>query len=215
MKNYIFKYIYHTMLAIMLLISSVSVLLFLFLRSTFIYNLFVKCTTLDSKIQINKDVLNNNYKILINYISNPFNKNLSLPNFPISNSGMIHFQEVKRIFMILFLLSILFSFFIITHLIITKKKDISTNLLFLRIMPIISFFISLIILLVCTINFETAFITFHKLLFKNDYWIFDPKTDPIINALPENFFLLASMFIIIPLIIESLILFFKYTRKKI
>ncbi len=37
--------------------------------------------------------------------------------------------------------------------------------------------------------FNTLFIKFHELFFNNDAWIFDPKKDPIILALPEEFFM--------------------------
>jgi integral membrane protein (TIGR01906 family) len=37
-------------------------------------------------------------------------------------------------------------------------------------------------------NFSTLFIQFHLLFFDNDYWILDPKTDLMINILPEGFF---------------------------
>ena len=42
------------------------------------------------------------------------------------------------------------------------------------------------------------FVTFHRLLFANDDWLFDPKLDPIINALPASYFLAAfSLFILL------------------
>lgn len=37
-------------------------------------------------------------------------------------------------------------------------------------------------------NFSALFIQFHLLFFDNDYWILDPKTDLMINILPEGFF---------------------------
>ena len=33
------------------------------------------------------------------------------------------------------------------------------------------------------VNWEYVFVTFHQLVFNNDYWMFDPTTDPIINIL--------------------------------
>ena len=38
------------------------------------------------------------------------------------------------------------------------------------------------------VNFEGSFVLFHKTMFNNDYWIFDPNLDPVINILPEEFF---------------------------
>ena len=39
------------------------------------------------------------------------------------------------------------------------------------------------------IGFERFFIYFHQILFRNTDWLFDPATDPIINVLPESFFM--------------------------
>lgn len=211
MKHTILKYTYHTILAILGLILSVTTLLFIFLKSTIIYSIFIQYTGLSKTIQVSNDVLNLNYKVLISYLTNPMNAKLTFPNFPMSNSASVHFMEVKQIFMILLALGILGAIIIFIHIAINKKKATPSKLLFLSIMPIISFIISIIILLACTIDFEDAFIIFHKILFKNNYWIFNPITDPIIDALPENFFLLAGLFIVIPLLIESLILLFRFT----
>ena len=38
-------------------------------------------------------------------------------------------------------------------------------------------------------NFDRFFVMFHGVFFNNDAWIFNPATDPIINVLPETFFL--------------------------
>lgn len=39
------------------------------------------------------------------------------------------------------------------------------------------------------LDFDKAFTTFHKLFFPGkDNWLFDPRTDPIINLLPTEFF---------------------------
>jgi integral membrane protein (TIGR01906 family) len=39
------------------------------------------------------------------------------------------------------------------------------------------------------VGFDTFFIKFHELFFSNDDWLFNPATDPIINVLPEQFFM--------------------------
>ena len=39
------------------------------------------------------------------------------------------------------------------------------------------------------IGFDQFFIAFHGLFFNNDAWLFNPLTDPIINALPEAYFM--------------------------
>jgi integral membrane protein (TIGR01906 family) len=42
-------------------------------------------------------------------------------------------------------------------------------------------------------NFDRFFIVFHEMLFRNQDWLFDPATDPIINVLPEGFFMLCFL----------------------
>ena len=41
------------------------------------------------------------------------------------------------------------------------------------------------------------FIGFHHVMFSNDYWLFDPATDPVILILPDAFFLHCALAILI------------------
>lgn len=40
----------------------------------------------------------------------------------------------------------------------------------------------------CMINFDASFRIFHRIFFTNNLWIFDPRSDYMINMLPEGFF---------------------------
>ena len=62
----------------------------------------------------------------------------------------------------------------------------------------------LILMLPIVVNFEGSFILFHKIMFNNDYWIFAPNLDSVINILPEEFFFHAGLMILILIIIASL-----------
>lgn len=48
--------------------------------------------------------------------------------------------------------------------------------------------ILLLIVLACCVDFTACFTVFHKLLFTNELWLFDPATDYMIRMLPEGFF---------------------------
>ncbi|HFG9620637.1 TPA: DUF1461 domain-containing protein, partial [Clostridioides difficile] len=48
------------------------------------------------------------------------------------------------------------------------------------------------------------------LLFRNDYWIFNPDLDPVINILPEEFFFHSGMMILILILLVSIVLFVMY-----
>ena len=58
-----------------------------------------------------------------------------------------------------------------------------------------------------TVNWEYVFVTFHQLVFNNDYWLFDPTTDPIINILPDVFFMHCTIMIFVLVMAGSLLCF--------
>ena len=122
-----------------------------------------------------------------------------LPDFSMSEAGMIHFAEVKHIFLVLYVIVLLFilafGVFLVTRHHHKDKCILSTfnrgaNLTFLT-FGILIFFI--------TINFSGTFTVFHKLFFNNNYWMFDYRTDPVILALPEQLFMIISIIIIMSL----------------
>ncbi|WP_195987229.1 DUF1461 domain-containing protein, partial [Clostridium sp. D53t1_180928_C8] len=61
-------------------------------------------------------------------------------------------------------------------------------------------------------DFSKAFIIFHKIFFKNNYWIFDETIDPIINALPEELFMIYGAIILAIVILAAIII--KLINKK-
>ncbi len=143
-----------------------------------------------------------NYKRVINYVQNPFNKELVLNNVPMSEFGRIHFFEVKRIFVALYIISIVFILIMIFKLITNKNKDLGKRIIedfngSVNIAALIFIFVSI----AATIDFSKTFYFFHKIFFRNNYWIFDPATDPIINALPEEFFMTELILVVALLVI--------------
>jgi len=62
------------------------------------------------------------------------------------------------------------------------------------------------------INFSKTFYFFHKIFFRNDYWIFDPVIDPIINSLPEELFMIELILIIGLLMLFTLIIKLLYYK---
>ena len=68
------------------------------------------------------------------------------------------------------------------HVFIKKKNE-----KFLLHGSIVTIIFPIALVLPIAINFEKSFVLFHKLLFSNDYWMFDIETDPIILMLPEEF----------------------------
>ena len=108
-----------------------------------------------------------------------------LPTLPMSVTGEIHFQEVKRIFdfmQIAGLLTMAASAILIIRGI--RRNDLG----WLRLSGVLGFVIPLVLGALAALNWERFFVTFHELFFDNDYWLFDPVTDPVINILPDTYF---------------------------
>jgi integral membrane protein (TIGR01906 family) len=148
-----------------------------------------------------------NYKRMISYVQNPFNKELVFNSLPMSNFGRIHFFEVKRIFIALYIISIIFIVAMISKIITNKNKDLGKRLIrsFNNSVNIIALIFISVSIMVAT-DFSKTFYFFHKIFFRNDYWIFDPIADPIINALPEEFFMIELMLIISLLILFTVVI---------
>ena len=59
-------------------------------------------------------------------------------------------------------------------------------------------------------NWDKVFVLFHKIVFNNDYWIFDPVTDPVIMILPDTFFMHCALMILALVVLGSVICLLLY-----
>lgn len=214
--KYIMNLLLKILIAIGTSISIISIATIMALNSTFVYKVMINKYNLVEATGVSADNLMKNYNGLINYLQNPFIEKLKFENFIMSTSGEIHFIEVKDIFTSLIYISIIFILGIVIYLFFAKllnnkrainqmikNFNLSSNIL-------ITSLITLIILFI--VDFSKVFIIFHKIFFKNDYWIFDPNIDPIINALPEELFMIYALIIIGIVILFSVIIKIFYRR---
>lgn len=161
---------------------------------------------------LDKETIIKNYNTLIDYNSPFFKGDLKFPDLSSSLEGLQHFADVKNIFTTIYYIAgmtlILCSIIIIYK---KAKKDYS----YLLVSSIIVFLISAIFAIAGILNFDAAFVIFHKIFFQNDFWLFDPATDPVIKLLPDTFFLHSLIFIILFGFIGSLVLFLisRYLRR--
>lgn len=137
------------------------------------------------------ETLRHNFNVLMAYLVNPFADTLHMPNFPSSPDGLQHFKDVKRLFLVALGLTVVLLpglyFFLKENLAILYHNA-------LRFVMGTPLFIGLIAAL---IGFDSFFVSFHKIFFRNDTWLFDPDTDPIINVLTENYFMFTFIIFII------------------
>ncbi|MFR7590915.1 MAG: TIGR01906 family membrane protein [Longibaculum sp.] len=160
---------------------------------------------------LSKEVIQKNYDVLIQYQSLFYQGSLNLPDFVMSTTGRIHFEEVKHIFdMIQIMFVVTFGISAVMIYQNIKQKEYR----FLQLTPIFSIGIPLIIGFFAALDFDKAFVIFHKIFFRNDYWIFDYTTDPVITILPESFFMHCFMLIILIVILISIAMYMIYRRKR-
>lgn len=161
-----------------------SVVLVLNFRPLYYHD--VQTLHLSRETGLSEETICRNYDVLIDY--NLFWKGedtLTFPDFPMSEQGRIHFEEVKRIFVALqygmIVMLILFTGGIIWNV---RRRSFG----FLRATAATSLVIPAVLGALVAMNWERFFIGFHKLMFSNDYWLFDPARDPVILILPDEFF---------------------------
>ncbi|MBY1078774.1 TIGR01906 family membrane protein, partial [Clostridioides difficile] len=151
---------------------------------------------------LSKDDIKLNYDYLIDYNLNKNVSEFKLPTLKSSPQGKIHFEEVRNIFQNINKLAKLLLVVSLVGIILSVKnkniKILKTTSITLIIMP-------LLLTVPILLNFEKSFIIFHKLLFRNDYWIFNPDLDPVINILPEEFFFHSGMMILILILLVSIL----------
>ena len=63
-------------------------------------------------------------------------------------------------------------------------------------------------------GWERFFVAFHTLVFRNDYWLFDPATDPVITILPDAFFLQCAAGIVLLILAGGTVLLISGLHKR-
>ena len=175
-----------TFVGSLLFLLSLSILLTIYL-AWFIYSQEISWLNLINRVHLQPQTIQNNFNVLMDYLTNPLNQALEMPDFPSSASGIHHFAVVKGLFHLsqgvaLVTLPIFYLFW---------KQVIQKGFLSLyRRGLLIMLSLPLVLVLVGVfIGFEQFFTLFHQILFVgDDTWLFDPAKDPVILILPEDFF---------------------------
>ena len=128
--------------------------------------------------------------------------------FPFSASGAAHFADCKPLFVFDVSLAGASAAVIIAILALhfTRVVKICSwrghSAAFYTAIAAIA--VPIILGLLISLDFNAAFTIFHAILFPGkSNWLFDPSTDPIINVLPEEFFMNCAIFIGVGLAVSS------------
>ncbi|MDO5422912.1 MAG: TIGR01906 family membrane protein [Eubacteriales bacterium] len=155
-----------------------------------------------------------NYDALIDYNSMFFHGELSFPTLPMSEHGQIHFEEVKQIFVFLQYACIISGILFLSGAWLQLRKK---RYGFLFTTWVISTVFPLLVGLLAALNWDWFFVAFHHLLFRNDYWLFDPATDPIIDLLPDSYFFRCLVVIAVLMVVLTQgcgLLYRRFAKKK-
>lgn len=160
---------------------------------------------------VSKEVIKKNYDILIQYQNVFYRGTLDLPDFIMSTTGRIHFEEVKRIFDIIQILCMITG---VISLVMIYQNIKDKEYRYLKLTSVFAIVIPTILGFLASLDFDKAFVIFHKIFFRNDYWIFNSATDPIITILPESFFMHCFIMIVVIVIVLSVICYIIYRKKE-
>ena len=144
-----------------------------------LYPMEIHWLGIQSRTGFSASVIMKNVNVLMNYLTNPFQWVLKMPQFPSSKNGLHHFEAVKYLF---HLVTVVF--------LVTLPGFIQ----FMRTVVKKGYFPILFAALAVFIGFDQFFTLFHQVLFAGDTtWLFDPRVDSIILALPEDYFMHAFL----------------------
>lgn len=170
--------------AVILVLISLSVTLTI--NAVWLYRLDIGWLHISQDVHLSASVLMHNYGQLLAYLELPWVTELNMSNFPTSFTGMIHFEDVKRLFLldhVVLIVSLVPAGWYLRQL--ARRAEQWRLLRPMQVAAVVP-----VVLAGCmAVNFNGFFIAFHQVLFRNNDWLFDPNLDPVITALPDIFFL--------------------------
>ena len=177
--------------ASLLFLLSLAILVTIYL-AWILYPFEISWLNLTNRVHLKSDIIQYNFHILMDYLTNPFNPVLEMPDFPSSESGLHHFVVVKGLFHLAQGVAIVtLPIFYLFWKQVIQKGFLSLyrrGLLIMLSLPLVLGLVGVFI------GFEQFFTLFHQILFVgDDTWLFDPAKDPVILILPEDFFLHAFL----------------------
>ena len=202
-KNVLFK-LTNILIGILFTLFFISLSVIIILNTRSLYYNSIDRLELEQYSGLERETIIENYDALIDYCSPFYQGELEFPSLASSESGTSHFAETKVIFVSFYYIAAITGVLLL-FIILYKKKHRDTS--YLRTSAITVIVLPSIIGIATALNFEKTFLLFHKLVFRNDDWLFDPTTDPIINLLPEEFFMYCAIGIVSLVLIGSIILF--------
>ncbi len=197
-------------LIMMLMIISFSVVTTLNFKPLYYFD--IDFLQIPEKSGYSEEVIRENYNVLIDYNNLWGAETLEFPSLAMSETGRIHFEEVKEVFgffEILLIVTVILSIPLSIYCGRIRKDPA-----YLLLTGIFTVAIPSVAGVLIALNWERVFILFHEIVFNNDYWVFDPVTDPVITILPNEFFMHCAIMIVLISILGAIICIANYSRHK-
>lgn len=165
----------------------------------FFYYIQIKTLNLEEATGYDYAAIKAAYDGILDFCTLP-NKPFYSGVFKMSESGISHFADCKKLFDLNLALMIISGAITLTLILLNKFKVITFNrplghrAYFLS--AIIALALPLVIGALAAIDFDKAFEVFHKIFFPGkDNWTFDPREDQIITVMPQQFFMNCAIII--------------------
>lgn len=198
-----------TALALTIFIITFSVVLVL--NAKWLYYIDIVLLGLEKRSGMSSGAIRANYDTLIRYNQFWYHGELAFPTLFMSETGRIHFEEVKRIFSVIqYLCMGSFAASVIGIIRCRRKRSCG----YLRTAGILTLGIPAVLGILAAVNWDGFFTAFHRLFFRNNYWLFDSRTDPVILILPDTYFLHCAVLILLLVFLGGILCFLAYRRRR-
>ncbi|MBG9981024.1 TIGR01906 family membrane protein [Facklamia sp. DSM 111018] len=163
--------------------------------SPFIYRLYNAWFPMHQAVNLSEQELMVNYDAILTYLVSPNKTQLEMPDFSSSAAGLQHFEEVKFLVQLVLMIAIISLVVSFVLMILLKKGR--------RKIPFLKHWLNLAIvwpvfaIIALLLAFDQVFVWFHQVFFRNDLWLFDPVADPVIQVLPQGFFMIIFLITVI------------------
>jgi integral membrane protein (TIGR01906 family) len=153
------------------------------------------------------DEIKEGYDEVLDFLTRPGGE-FSAGVFEFSEEGASHFEDCKVLFTLNGVVLIVSSVLIAVLLILRRKGIYNPTTVFKRAPRYYSGIATLVgfavIGVLAATNFDNAFRIFHKIFFPGkDNWMFNPYTDEIIMAMPQQFFMNCAILTVVSIITIS------------
>ena len=217
MKNKILTIVF--IISLLLLLLTISIGTPIYCR--FLYYIQIDTLNIEETTGYSYETIKEAYDQVLNFLTLP-NREFGTGSLKYSESGMSHFVDCKKLFDLNISVLIISLISVVTLLVLKKFKKIELVNLANRTPYFYSGTLGLalpiLLGLLISINFNKAFVIFHKIFFPGkDNWVFNSSTDEIINILPQKFFMNCAIVIGVVLVtLATCMIVYDYiSRKKI